>query len=296
MGANLKEVRERIKSVISTQQITKAMKLVSASKLRRAQDAITKIRPYSNRLNDMLNNIVSNSGDESFNAYAGTGDKTNILIILVTSNRGLCGAFNTNVIKKAVDLVENKYADQRLVGNVTMMFIGKKGYDFFRKRYTDIKFNTEYLNLFADLSFNNVSNVSKLIVDDFTGGRLNEVVVVYGKFRNAAVQEPHAEVFLPVEGIRADEILGSPANYIFEPNKNKLLEELVPTILQVQFQRYLLDTHASEHGARMTAMDKATENAGEMLKELKINYNKARQEAITNELSEIVGGAAALGS
>lgn len=296
MGANLKEVRERIKSVNSTQQITKAMKLVSASKLRRAQDAITKIRPYSSRLNDMLNNIITNSGDETFNAYSGNGDKTNILIVLVTSNRGLCGAFNTNVIKKAVDLVENKYLDQRLNGNVTMMFIGKKGYDFFRKRYTDIKFNTEQINLFADLSFNNVSRVSKQIVEDFTNGHLSEVVAVYGKFRNAAMQEPQAEVFLPVEGIRADEIISTTANYTFEPNQNKLLEELVPMILQVQFQRYMLDTQASEHGARMTAMDKATENAGEMLKELKINYNKARQEAITNELSEIVGGAAALGS
>ena len=296
MGANLKEVRERIKSVMSTQQITKAMKLVSAAKLRRAQDAITKIRPYSNRLMVILHNILSDRSDDSLAAYAGLEDRRKILVVVVTSSRGLAGAFNTNIIKKATELVEVTYAEQRAEGNVTMLFIGKKGFDFFRKRYTDIPFITDHVNLFADLTYDNVRPISREIIEKFLSNVYHEVKVVYGKFKNAAMQDPTADQFLPIVIPSSDEIKKSQANYIFEPGKDELLNELVPSILQVQFQRYLLDTHASEHGARMTAMDKATDNAGELLKELKINYNKARQEAITNELSEIVGGAAALGN
>lgn len=296
MGANLKEVRERIKSVISTQQITKAMKLVSAAKLRRAQDAITRIRPYSSRLLVILHNILSDKSDDSLTAYSGIEDRKKILVVVVTSNRGLAGAFNTNIIKKAIELVEITYAQQHAEGNLTMLFIGKKGYDFFRKRYTDIPFITEHVNLFSDLTFGNVRPVSSDIIEKFLTNTYHEVKVVYGSFKNAAVQEPMVEQFLPIVLPSSDEIKKTQSNYIFEPGKDELLNELVPNILQVQFQRYLLDTHASEHGARMTAMDKATDNAGELLKELKINYNKARQEAITNELSEIVGGAAALGN
>lgn len=296
MGANLKEVRERIKSVISTQQITKAMKLVSAAKLRRAQDAITKIRPYSSRLLVILHNILSDRSDDSLAAYSGIEDRKKILVVVVTSSRGLAGAFNTNIIKKATELVEITYAEQRAEGNVTMLFIGKKGYDFFRKRYTDIPFITDHVNLFSDLTFANVRPVSTEIIEKFLTNIYHEVKVVYGRFKNAAVQESTVEQFLPIVIPSSDEIKKTQSNYIFEPGKDELLNELVPSILQVQFQRYLLDTHASEHGARMTAMDKATDNAGELLKELKINYNKARQEAITNELSEIVGGAAALGN
>jgi F-type H+-transporting ATPase subunit gamma len=299
MGANLKEVRERIKSVMSTQQITKAMKLVSAAKLRRAQDAISKIRPYSSRLNAFLLNILANDPDDSLESYVRVLENKNpakkVLLVVVTSNRGLCGAFNTNIIKRAVDLVENTYAEQRKSENLTLLFIGKKGYDFFRKRYFDIPFVTDHLQLFNDLSFENVSKTSAPLVEAFLTGRYDEVKVVYGKFKNAALQEAEATSFLPIILPEQEEIRKTRANYIYEPGKEELLSSLVPNLLQVQFLRFLLDTHASEHGARMTAMDKATDNAGELLKELKINYNKARQEAITNELSEIVGGAAALG-
>ncbi len=299
MGANLKEVRERIKSVMSTQQITKAMKVVSAAKLRRAQDAINKIRPYSSRLNSVLLNILANDPDDSLESYSRTVDNKNgekkVLLVVVTSSRGLCGAFNTNIIKKTVELVENTYAEQRKNSNLSLMFIGKKGYDFFRKRYFDIPFVTDNLHLFNDLSYEKVSTVSAPLVEAFLERKYDEVKVVYGKFKNAALQEPEAISFLPIIVPSQEEIRKSRANYIYEPGKQELLSSLVPSILQVHFLRFLLDTHASEHGARMTAMDKATDNAGELLKELKINYNKARQEAITNELSEIVGGAAALG-
>lgn len=296
MGANLKEVRERIKSVISTQQITKAMKMVSAAKLRRAQDAIVKMRPYANKLNDMLAHILANSSGDSSSSFGISRDVQKVLIVVVTSNRGLAGAFNTNIIKAAQGLMDTKYTAQAQAEKVDILPIGKKGYDFFRKRMKSNRILSDYVNLFADLSFSNVSKVPDLLMSYFESGKYDAIEVCYGRFKNAAVQYSEAEQFLPVpQEASNDNERQTRADYIFEPNEQELLGELIPSILQTQFYRYLLDTHASEHGARMTAMDKATENADEILRDLRISYNKARQEAITSEISEIVGGAAALG-
>ena len=295
MGANLKEVRDRIKSVKSTQQITKAMKMVSAAKLRKAQQAIVQMRPYANKLNEMLTNILSNLDGDASTSFGTERKVENALIVVVTSNRGLCGAFNSNVIKEAVNTINTKFVEQKDNGKLTIMTIGKKGNDYFKKRYTNCPKITDYVELFSDLSFDNVAQVSQEMMDKFAGEEFDAVEIVYGRFKNAAMQFPESAQFLPVAKLEKKEG-GSKlkADYIFEPDKITLLEHLVPSILQISFHKFLLDTHASEHGARMTAMDKATENADDMLKELKISYNKARQEAITKELSEIVGGAAAL--
>jgi len=297
--ANLKEVRDRISSIKSTMQITKAMKMVSAAKLRRAQQAIVQMRPYSIKQNSMLSNIVSNLSGEVEISYAQERPETNVLIVVVTSNRGLCGAFNSFINKEAVKLIE-KYAPQREAGNLSMMFIGKKGYDYFKSRYKGINFITDNVALFEDLSFGNTALVSQAIMDSFSDKTYDKIKVAYGEFKNAAVQYYKTEQFLPIQKVEPevteddDSKDGQNALFIFEPSANELLEHMVPSILKTQFHKYLLDTHASEHGARMTAMDKATENADDLLKELKIDYNKARQEAITREISEIVGGVAAL--
>jgi F-type H+-transporting ATPase subunit gamma len=292
MSGKLKEVRERMKSVRSTQQITSAMKMVSAAKLRRAQDAITQMRPYAVKLNQILKNILSNVEGGSSNPFGTVREAQKVLIVVVTSSRGLCGAFNTNVIKGAVRRIDARYADVRRNGNLSILCIGKKGYDFFRKGYKDCTIIRDHVHLFQDLSFSNTSQVAKMIMEKFSTADYDRVDVAYGIFKNPGNQFAAVTEFLPVQ----IEVTKSKAraDYIFEPDQETLLLQLVPNILQVQFQRFLLDTHASEHGARMTAMDKATENAEELIKELRINYNKARQEAITKELSEIVGGAAAL--
>jgi len=220
------------------------------------------------------------------------------LVIVVTSNRGLAGAFNSNIIKAAVAKIDSEYSDIRKAGNLSILCVGKKGADYFRKRYSDCQLISDYTLLFEDLAFENVAQVSQLAMDGFAVGDYDEVYVSYGRFKNAGVQFPECKQFLPVAKIEVEESDDKEkqhrADYLFEPSKEELLEELIPTILQTTFQKFVLDTHASEHGARMTAMDSATENANEMLKDLKISYNKARQEAITKELSEIVGGAAAL--
>jgi len=299
MAANLKEVRDRISSIASTKQITKAMKMVSAAKLRRAQQAIVKMRPYSVKQNSMLSNIVSNLSGEVEISYAVERQEANVLIVVVTSNRGLCGAFNSFINKEAVKLVENKYAAQRKSGNLTMMFVGKKGYEYFKSRYKDINFITDNVGLFEDLSFSNTVLVSQAIMDSFDDKTYDKIEVAYGEFKNAAVQYYKTEQFLPIqkvepETVETDSTGGQNALFIFEPSADQLLKHMVPSILKTQFHKYLLDTHASEHGARMTAMAKATDNADDLLKELKIDYNKARQEAITREISEIVGGVAAL--
>jgi F-type H+-transporting ATPase subunit gamma len=293
--ANLKEVRERIKSVKNTQQITKAMKMVSASKLRRAQMAITQMRPYADKLNSMLRNILSNLEGNANTSFGDERTIEHVCVVVVTSNKGLCGAFNTNVIKAAVAKINDKYAAQKEAGKLTILPIGKKGYAYFKKRYNG-PIIEDYITLFEDLSFDNVAQVSQRLMDAFEAKEYDAIDVAYGRFRNAAVQYPECDQFLPVEKLetKSDKKDKHRADYIFEPNKEDLLKHLIPSILQTQFQKYVLDTHASEHGARMTAMDAATENAEELVKELKISYNKARQEAITKELSEIVGGAAAL--
>ena len=299
MGANLKEVRERITSVKSTQQITKAMKMVSAAKLRRAQQAIVQMRPYANKLNEMLRNILSNLEGGASTSFGVERPVKSALIVVVTSNRGLCGGFNTNIIKEAVKAMENEYAAVKEAGNLTVLCVGKKGYDVFKKE-KGITLITDYVDLFNDLSFDNVASVSNLMMEGFKSGKYDSIHVAYSMFKNAAMQFAQLEQFLPVKkleptadtaGKKAKE---HRADYIFEPSMEVLLERLVPSILQTTFQKYVLDTHASEHGARMTAMDAATENAEDLIRDLKISYNKARQEAITSEISEIVGGAAAL--
>ena len=295
MGANLKEVRERIRSVKSTQQITKAMKMVSAAKLRRATDAIVQMRPYADKLNDMLRNILSNIEGGASTSYGTERVIEGAAIVVVTSNRGLCGAFNSNIIKAAVAIIDEKYSAQRAAGRLTIVCIGKRGYDYFKKRYQDCNIVDDYVETFSDLSFDNISLASQMLMDGFNQKEFDHITVCYGRFKNAAMQFAETYQWLPVLKLEPKGKSKSRADYIFEPDQQQLLEELVPSILQTTFQKFLLDTHASEHGARMTAMDKATENANDLLKELKITYNKARQEAITKELSEIVGGAAALG-
>lgn len=295
MGANLKEVRERIKSVINTQQITKAMKMVSASKLRRAQMAIQQMRPYADKLNAMLRNILSNLDGDASTIYGIERPIERACVVVVTSNRGLCGAFNSNVCKAAVAVIDQKYAQARAKGGLEILCIGKKGFEFFRKRYPDCFVNNEYVALFENLSFDNVAKVSTRLMEGFERREYDAVEVAYSRFKNAGVQYAEAEQFLPVAKLEKSSDTKMKADYIFEPDKQRLLTYLVPSILKTQFQKFLLDTHASEHGARMTSMDKASDNANEILRDLRINYNKARQETITKEILEIVSGAAALG-
>jgi F-type H+-transporting ATPase subunit gamma len=297
MAGGLKEVRERIKSVINTQQITKAMKMVSAAKLRKAQNAIIQLRPFAKRLNGMLSNALSSSdGGTSTLSFSKVREVKNVLIIVMTSNRGLCGAFNTNICKEAVALITEKYGKQRREGNLTILFVGKKGYDYFRRRFPDLKFVTDFLTVYDTPAYENSSALARQLMDEFSSGKYDAAEIVYSRFKNAGTQIPTAEQWLPVPKMETppSSTGQKKADYIFEPDEQQLLESLMPISLQVQFHKCLLDTHASEHGARMTAMDKATDNAEELLKDLKINYNKARQEAITTELGEIVGGAAAL--
>lgn len=301
MSGALKEVRDRLKSVNNTKQITKAMKMVSASKLRRAQQAIVEMRPYADKLDGMLKNILSNLDNDTSSSFGAERERSKVLVVVITSSRGLCGAFNTNIIKEAVAKINTEFAEQRKAGNVSIMCIGKKNHEYFKKRFTDCTIIDDHVELFNDLSFDQAAVVANEIMNSFESSAYDQVDVVYGKFKNAGTQFPSLVQFIPV--VKADpkrsksKKKGSniKADYIFEPGKEALLKELVPSILRTTFHKFLLDTHASEHGARMTAMDKATENADEMLKDLRIHYNKARQEAITNELSEIVGGAAALG-
>jgi F-type H+-transporting ATPase subunit gamma len=294
--ANLKEVRGRIVSVRNTQQITKAMKMVSAAKLRRAQDAIQTLRPYADRLNVMLRNILSNLEGDAQSSLGEEREVNRACIVVITSNRGLCGAFNANVSKATIQKIEERYQDVMERGNLSVICIGKKGYDYLKKRIPKANFITDYISLFDDLSFDNVASVPRMLIKAFENGRYDAVDVSYGKFKNAATQIISTEQFLPIAKMEKgeDDDNSMLADYIFEPDQESLLDYLVPTILQTQFQKYVLDTHASEHGARMTSMDKASENANELLRDLKIMYNKARQEAITKEILEIVGGAAAL--
>lgn len=268
--------------------------MVSAAKLRRAQQAIQQMRPYANKLNEMLRNILSNLGSDAGSDFGTVRPVQHACAVVVTSDRGLCGAFNTNIIKSARTNIEEKYAAVRQEGNLSILCIGKKGYDFFRKHYADCHIIEDYVDLFHDLSFENVAQASQQLMDAFSDGTYDAVDVSYGRFKNAATQFTETEQWLPVPKIEATN--GAKAGYIFEPGMEELLEILIPNILQITFQKYLLDTQASEHGARMTAMDKATENAEDLLKDLKLSFNKARQEAITGEILEIVGGAAALES
>ncbi len=291
MSGALKEVRNRIKSVQSTQQITKAMKMVSAAKLRRAQDAITQMRPYAQKLQEMLSNIVSNSDGEVNMALAAERPVNKVLIIVVTSDRGLCGGYNSNLIKLAKQVIKEKYAAQSAQGNVTILPIGKKGWEHFSKN--GYKVYDQYWDIFTGLSFEKVQTAAQYAMAAFSNKEVDAVEVIYSEFKNAATQMYVAEQFLPVPKT-APKAGQAKADFIFEPNKEALINELMPKILNTQLFKSVLDANASEHGARMTAMDKASDNANELLKSLKISYNRARQAAITTELTEIVSGAAAL--
>lgn len=291
MAGQLKEVRNRIKSVQSSQQITKAMKMVSAAKLRRAQDAILQMRPYAQKLQEMLSNIVSSTEGELNLKLAETRAVENVLLIVITSDRGLAGAYNTNVVKAAKATIQEKYATQFAKGNVTIWNIGKKGWETLSK--AGYKTDATYKDIFLHLTFDNVQAVAKAAMKAFEEGAFDAVEVVYSEFKNAATQRFAAEQFLPIPKQEAAQGTKK-TDFIFEPEKGALIAELMPKILNIQLYKAILDAHASEHGARMTAMDKASENANEMLKSLKISYNRARQAAITTELTEIVSGAAAL--
>lgn len=291
MSGALKEVRNRIKSVQSTQQITKAMKMVSAAKLRRAQDAIHQMRPYARKMQEMLSNIVSSAEIEGGGALSTERPVEKVLFILITSDRGLCGGYNANLIKLVKQTIEEKYASQHAKGNVMVWNMGKKGWESLTKQ--GYKTNDTYKDIFHDLRFEHVQACAGAAVQGFLNKDFDVVELVYSEFKNAATQRFQVERFLPIPKLEKKE--GQQKNdFIFEPAKEELLAEMMPKILNTQLFKAVLDAHASEHGARMTAMDKATDNAAELLKSLKISYNRARQAAITTELTEIVSGAAAL--
>jgi len=292
MSGQLKEVRNRIKSVTSTQQITKAMKMVSAAKLRRATDAIVQMRPYAEKLQDMLSNIVSNTSGDVDLSLADERNVERVLLIVITSDRGLCGGYNANVIKAARKSIAEKYPEQHAKGNVTILPIGKKAFEYFAKY--NFPLVDAYWGMFADMSFDNVRRAAVYAQEAFIRKEYDRVELVYSKFKNAATQEFVAEAYLPIPRVENTDDNKTKADYIFEPSVEVLIKELMPKILNTQVYKAMLDANASEHGARMTAMDKASENANELLRSLKISYNRARQAAITTELTEIVSGAAAL--
>ena len=292
--ANLKEVRNRITSVQSTQQITKAMKMVSAAKLKRATNAIIQLRPYATKLKEILGNL-SASLEGSTSPFIEEREPNKILIVTVSSNRGLAGAFNMNVIKTTNNLIAEKYSEQLKKGNVSIVSIGKKTQDFYEKRSYNIVGNNN--EVYSNLSFENVTLITEAIMADFVKGKYDRVEVVYNRFKNAAVQILTTEQLLPLpKGEEIAEVRETNVDYILEPSKEEIVAELIPKSIKIQLYKAVLDSHAAEHGARMTSMDKATENAGDLLKALKLSYNQARQAAITTELTEIVSGAAALGN
>ena len=286
--ANLKEVKQRITSVISTQQITKAMKMVSAAKLRRAQDKIIQMRPFSQKLTAILNNVSAASEGATDLIYAQKREVKKVLLIPVTSDKGLCGAFNSNVMKAT-----NLAIREQFVGaEITIMPVGKKALEYFKKtNYSRIE---EFSTLFMDLSADSIRAAANHAMDAFAAGEFDQVFLIFNEFKNVATQVVRTEQFLPMEAVATEEVKVE-TDYILEPSREFIIEELVPKALRTQFLKAILESNASEHGARMTAMDKATENAGDLLKELKLMYNRTRQAAITNEILEIVAGANALG-
>ncbi|MCB2409364.1 ATP synthase F1 subunit gamma [Hymenobacter lucidus] len=291
--ASLKEVRNRIVSVQSTQQITKAMKMVAAAKLRRAQDNILRMRPYAQRLNSILSNLTSLAGDDVVSEYGVQRDVRRVLIIAVTSDRGLAGAFNSNIFKGVNALIAERYAAQAAAGTITVMAIGKRAHEYFSKRGPVLG---NYTHVFGQLSFDTVRVAAEQAMEGFRTGQFDEVTMVYNEFKNVATQVVRAEQLLPLVAAEAPAAAAATSNvdYIFEPSKEEIVQTLIPQSLKVQLYKAVLESNASEHGARMTAMDKATENAGELLKSLKLTYNRTRQAAITTEILEIVGGAEAL--
>ncbi|MGW8314518.1 MAG: ATP synthase F1 subunit gamma [Bacteroidales bacterium] len=292
--ASLKEIRERKASVASTRQITSAMKMVSAAKLKKAQDAILRFRPYADKLKEILASVGDSLKDDEDNPYAQQRDKERILLVLISSNRGLCGAFNSNAIKAAVQRALSRYSNQMMARQVDFLTIGKKGYDFLRKKGYQVIYDGS--DLYDDLTFKNTADIAEMVMKKFTDETYDQVDIVYNQFKNAATQILKEEQFLPIEAeaLTNQEGEQSYIDYIFEPSKEYIVRELIPTSLKLEFYKAVLDSHASEHGARMTAMHKATDNATELIKELSLQFNKARQAAITKEILEIVSGAEAL--
>ncbi|MFC2125566.1 ATP synthase F1 subunit gamma [Bacteroidota bacterium] len=290
---NLKEVKTRIKSVISTQQITKAMKMVAASKLRKAQDYILQMRPYSEKLDGILNNVVQSTQDTFQSEFAVEREVKNVLIIPVSSDRGLCGAFNSNIFKQVVYTIQEEYAAYYDNDRLHILPVGKKAYDFFRKRNFHVI--ADYWDVFYQLSFDKVKLLAEYAMAGFIEEKYDKVIVVYNEFKNVATQVLKVEQFLPL--VQEEEQPGQKApgiDFIFEPTTEFIVKELIPNSIKIKFYKAILESNASEHGARMTAMDQATDNATELLHDLRLAYNRTRQAAITKEILEIVGGAEAL--
>ncbi|MFN3783688.1 MAG: ATP synthase F1 subunit gamma [Spirosomataceae bacterium] len=292
---SLKEVRNRIVSVNSTMQITKAMKMVAAAKLRRAQDAILQMRPYANKLNELISTVSANTEVGAQSPYTTVRPVEKVLLVVVTSDRGLCGAFNTNVIKAANALIAEKYAAQQAAGKVEIFPLGKKASEAFQRR--GYKVHTQFSDIFLRLSFATAREAAESVMALFAAGEFDEVMLVFNEFKNVATQIIRTEQMLPVVE-KADDSAAKTASvdYIFEPSEEEIVLELLPKAIKMHLFKAVLESNASEHGARMTAMDKATENAGDLLRDLKIEYNRSRQAAITKEILEIVGGAEALKS
>lgn len=292
--ANQKEIRGRIASTISTQQITKAMKLVSATKLRKASDSIVRMRPYALKLKGIMSNLQDSVDDDRLVGFFKDRDVKRVLIIAVSSDRGLCGAFNANIVKRTKAVIESKYHEQYKADRVTILCIGKKAGELLKKQ--GYKVDTRYVNLLQNLNAESAFEAGESILESYRTHEFDRVEVVFNQFKNAATQILKNEVLLPIlpEDLSSKKKSSEANDYIFEPGKIEILQDLIPRSLKTQLYRAMLDSLASEHGARMVAMDKATENAGELLKALRLAYNQARQAAITNEISEIVGGAAAL--
>ena len=284
---NLKEIKSRITSVKSTIQITSAMKMVSAAKLKKAQDAIVQLRPYSNKLTEIMSSVSSASEDSSQNKYSEVRDVNKILLVPITSNRGLCGGFNANIIKKTIEIEKELNSKSEL----TILSVGKKSSEFFKKNKYNV--HSTHDDVFQDVNYEDVSKIAELILNDFANEKFDKVILVYNQFKNAATQIVMQEDFLPLNKTQSENILEA-VDYIYEPGKDEILNELIPKSLKTQIFKAILDSNASEHGARMTAMHKATDNATELKNELTLSYNKARQAAITGEILEIVGGAEAL--
>ena len=286
--ANLKETRNRITSIRSTMQITSAMKMVSAAKLKKATDAITQMRPYAEKLLEILENLTSGTEESSDGIYSSVRSEEKVLVVAVTSNRGLCGGFNSAITKECLSMVSGEYADK----NLSFLCIGKKGGEFLANKGLNVA-RTE-IEIFNDMSFENVANIAEQVMAEFVEGQYDKVILVYNQFRNAAVQDVQNEQFLPLVASESENLSFNSIDYIYEPNKEDIVTELVPKSLKTQFYKAILDSIAGEHGARMTAMHKATDNAKDLADKLTLQYNKARQAAITTEILEIVGGAEAL--
>ncbi len=287
---SLKEVKSRITSVISTQQITKAMKMVAAAKLRKSQDRITQMRPYAKKMTQLFQNLsAANQDGQSW--YSQQRPEEKILLVVISSDRGLCGSFNSTIIKAAIKLMAENYAAQHAKKNVTILPLGKKAFEFFSKR--NYKIVSDYWNIFHGLSYEGVAMVGEYLMDAFKKGEYDKIEIVYNEFKNVATQILRTEQFLPVLPLKK-QVKEAETDYIYLPNQEEIVVGLVPKALKIQLYKSVLDSNAAENGARMTAMDKATENAGELLKELKLTYNRTRQAAITKEILEIVAGAEAL--